>query len=508
MGKVADPNLLRLPEISAQAVVLVQAVEEQDRRGLLLHHEERRQATREAREGEPPESKWIPRRAQALTGRLSELLPFLPRLLRWTRPGGGLLLPVGVVAFGLGLVSQALESGGGDRVVQVLAVPLLALVAWNVVLLPLLLIRRWVPLGGLGHPITDGVLGVWIHRLRRRMANSGRRRFSSGDDPEQQELVDSALEAYLNAWLPVVLPLAAARLRRLLHVAAGLLVAGVVAGMYLRGLVLEYRVTWESTFLGTEAAQRVLDTVLAPASLVLGTTVPDVAPLRAPASGLAAPWIHLYAATAVLFVLLPRLLFVLSESFSVARARRRLKVRLGEAYRRRLWASSERSERRVEVVPYSFRPAAQGLENLKRLLYDFFGPRTEVRVWSKLDYGTRAEASEVLAGRCLVVLFNLAQTPESEVHGEFLADLAAQLDDGQALVPLVDGTAYRRRLHGEDPAAAEGSQRLIDRRRGWDRVFRERDLTALHLDLDLEPGDSALMAFPRAAWPEGALKDS
>ena len=277
---------LSLSEERAQAVLLVRAVEETDRGGELLSHEARRAATRAAREGQAASKahgdRWISHRAMALTAELDKSITFLPRLLRWTRPGRGLLLPVALVAFVLGLFTQALEGGEG-RVIHVLAVPLLALVAWNVVVLAFTVVRHWLPLGSLARPLTDGLLAFWQRRLRKRVERLPR--VGGPQEEEQRELLSRALGKYLEFWLPAVAPLAAARLRRLLHAGAGLLVAGVVAGMYFRALGWEYRVTWESTFLGAQAAQTLLETIFAPASTLLDLPVPDVAALRSPEVG-------------------------------------------------------------------------------------------------------------------------------------------------------------------------------------------------------------------------------
>ena len=51
--------------------------------------------------------------------------------------------------------------------------------------------------------------------------------------------------------------------------------------MYLRGLVLDYRVGWESTFLDAGSVHALLSTLLAPALALSGQTLPDVAALQA-----------------------------------------------------------------------------------------------------------------------------------------------------------------------------------------------------------------------------------
>ncbi len=123
-------------------------------------------------------------------------------------------------------------------------------------------------------------------------------------------------------WARHAAPLTGARLALLLHTAAAGLALGLVVGLYLRGLVLDYRAGWQSTFLDAATVQRVLGWLLQPASALTGIAVPDVAPLRvgpgADASATAAPWIHLLATTLALAVLLPRLLLAWRAS---ARAR-------------------------------------------------------------------------------------------------------------------------------------------------------------------------------------------
>ena len=113
-------------------------------------------------------------------------------------------------------------------------------------------------------------------------------------------------------WARHAAPLTGARLALLLHTAAAGLALGLVAGLYLRGLVLDYRAGWQSTFLDAAAVQQVLNLLLLPASALTGIGVPDVAPLRvgpgADATASAAPWIHLLATTLALAVLLPRFL--------------------------------------------------------------------------------------------------------------------------------------------------------------------------------------------------------
>ncbi len=118
--------------------------------------------------------------------------------------------------------------------------------------------------------------------------------------------------------------IALARGTTVMHWAAAALALGALLAMYWRGLVFDYQAQWQSTFLSTSSAHSLISTVLAPAawlgSFFGGLALPDLASfeqLRAPAMNAghvgenAGRWIHWYAITVFLVVLLPRCLLAL-----------------------------------------------------------------------------------------------------------------------------------------------------------------------------------------------------
>ncbi len=488
---------LILSQDEAQAVALVRAVEETDRAGGLLAHESRRRATAAARRSGVPEPRWLAERALRLAGELRSEFAFLKRLLPWTHPAQGLLAPALVVSLFLGLATNAL---GPERHIHVLAYPLLAVIAWNLTILALILVRRWLPLGAGAWRFEIPKLLAWwqtlVDRLVRRLPDPLPRRRPPSERAVEAELLRRALLRFLEDWFPATAPLAAARVRRLLHASALAMVVGVLAGMYVRGIAFEYRATWESTFLSGEVIDRLLGIILAPGAWLLGTEVPSAAAIERPRSGDAAPWIHLYAAAAALYVALPRSLLTAVESVRCARRGRRLRLTLPALYPRRLAAAVETSATEVEVVPYSYRPVAGAVENLRSLVCDLFGPRSEIRVRSPVEYGT--EPVEPGGGRCRIVVFGLAQTPEAEVHGKLLVALREELADGQLMVVVVDGSAYRPRV---------GPERLEERRRTWNRMVAAAGLEAVHLDLLADETEPALARLVAGMWPPGGLDE-
>ncbi len=193
---------------------------------------------------------------------------------------------------------------------------------------------------------------------------------------------------------------------------------------------------------------------------------------------------------------MPRLGLALYQSWRCLRLKAHLPLDLGESYYRRLFTAWRGATRIVEIVPYSYTPRPNATAALKTLLFDFFGARADLRLTDPLPYGGEAaaalpEMSAELAAEtehpdrelCIVVVFNLAQPPESEVHGAFLQDLTTRLDPRRTqLLVVLDESSYRERI-GEQA-------RVRERVDAWSRVVHDAGLTALPLDL-ARPGAPA-----------------
>jgi hypothetical protein len=423
---------------------------------------------------------------------LTAAFPTLPRLLRLAR-----LSPVPVPApavAGAALIAGLLTNAlGPHREINLLSLPLLGLLVWNV----LAYLALFVTAVGLTDP-TRG-LATWFHaRVMSRLR--GWRPPGRHADSDAR-VVSAAAARFVDLWRRHAGRLLAARARLVLHVAAVTFAAGVIGGMYLRGLVFEYQATWESTFLEAGTVQSLLNGVLGPAASLLGVQVPEVAPLRGPGGGgNAAPWIHLYAVTAAIVVLLPRTLLAWVCALRARRIAAALPLNLDDGYFRRVLAARRGTDGRVDILPYGYEPEPTITGRLKSLLHDLFGARADIRVQTPLTYGgDRFPASAIEPApsereTCLAVLFNLAQSPEVEVHGRFLETLKAGLGRGTRLVVLVDATKYRQRVNAPE--------RWAERSRAWQRVAREAGLTAVVLDgEEARGGEEVLDAMALALWP-------
>lgn len=522
---------LRLRSADAQRVLLVHAVESVDPRGLLLPNEARQAATRRARQGADRASagsrksavetaRWLAARARTLSDILErETDSRFRRLREVTDPGRGWLGAAILVGSVVGLLTNAL---GPSRQVHILALPLLGILIWNLVILVAIAVRAILPGAPQDSKLVDRARSLIARLAKKRFDREARAEKDHGAsidgasvdaESTRGRILRRAADRYLEDWLPSAAPLIAARLERALHGGALALAAGVVAGMYLRGLAFEYRAGWESTFLSAGAVESLVNAVLGPASRLSGIEIPPVETLRqtgetlaaetlatgneAPSGlGNAAPWIHLWAITTGMVVGLPRLLFFVIASLKSAHRGRRLSVPVPAAYLRRLLSAVDPASRRVDILAYSHRLSSAAVTKLKTAVFDVFGARADIHL-RHLAYGDELEAPKDEAARCRILVFNLAQTPEAEVHGALAGALADATVAGQALITTVESGAYRARL-------GEGSeQRIDDRFRAWERI-----LGASVIRLDLEsPSILDPATLFTAAWPEGALDD-
>ncbi|HEY0026490.1 MAG TPA: DUF2868 domain-containing protein [Allosphingosinicella sp.] len=478
-------------EEGARRLALVRAIETEDSAEALLTRDDRLSATGIAltevgpegdrRNAASREDRFLERRSFLALERLAARYPAVAQAERRARWPGWINWALPVAAFALGMASNIID---GSRM-SIIAFPMLGMLIWNLTVYALiaaqalrkLTSRKCAPRARSAARLLDRITGA-----------------SKGAAAAQQPLA-GALLRYLKDWVSWSAPLTNARAARLFHVAAAALAIGLLAGMYWRALGTEYRAGWESTLLGPQAVHGLIHLMLWPASLLTGVALPDVArvaSLRWGAGSLgenAAPWLHLYAATAVLFIIGPRLLLTAWNALRAARLAAHFPVPgTGDFYVRRLLRSLRGDAPVVRVIAYSFHPPEKTQRQLEALLGDVLGAKTRVTVEQPIAYGEEDEwlaKLDFVGGDAdhLVVLFNLSATPEAENHGALVTGLRrriAEAKSGAALTVLIDESAMRQRL------GSEGAARLESRRAAWEAMLRQHHAAPLSLDLDAE----------------------
>ncbi|MGH8717537.1 MAG: DUF2868 domain-containing protein [Burkholderiales bacterium] len=487
-----------MDENAARNVLLIRAIEISDPACEVLSQSDREFATREAGKirsqseehgalsGE--EEAFLLRRARHLRERLVKRFPAADDAKSFRR--ASVTFSIGVAAFLLGIATNSL---GESNRVNIIAFPLLGMLAWNASVY-LFLITEWLharrhPSRSQSHPLQRAVVALL----------SPSRILKSRRAPTA---LAAGIGRYHDDWIALAAPLYFARAKSILHLAAALLALGALAGMYLRGIGFEYLAGWESTFLSEHDLRPLLGFVLGPASLLTGIALPDERQLAAlrwsatqPGEN-AARWIHLWAMTALLGIVVPRVVLAIMAWLKERRLASNLRVP-DDLYFRRLLRGGEGG--RVRIVPCSYQPAQDVRENVRKSLARVLGERAQVEFDEGAPYGAEedylaatAESSAPPADR-LLVLFNLATTPEEENHEFLLRGLQRFVTQGRAardLIALVDESSYRARLAGDSSYAA----RIGDRRKAWRDLlvpykhafvdFREPDLGALETLFD------------------------
>jgi hypothetical protein len=498
-------------EADLRDVLLVKAIEEVDRAGTLLPPGDRAQATREAlREvagvaapvpvaaaDDSAAARVLAARAKRLVDPLLERHPILAEVRGAARVPGWLLAGLLLAAFASGIGLSALD---GARRINLLAFPFLGLVAWNLatyVALAVLFLRR---LRGVADPASRS--GRWaLAAVGRRIAPLARQ--SARVHAELGE----AIGGYAAGWAAAGAPLLAHHAQRALHLAAALLALGLIAGLYVRGTVLRYEAGWESTFLGPAQVRAVFGVVFGPAAALAGMALPAtreaLESLRFTATGGggdAAPWIHLIALSAALYVLVPRLLLAGATTVSLgwlARPGRLPEVLRPYASAVLAGGGLARGDGRVSVTPYAHEPSEAALAGLARWLESQAGTAVRLERRTTLRYGEEdmaATAFDLDAHRAAdlhVVLMTLAATPEAENHGVVIAaarDAARRARPPAVVRVVVDETPYATRLAGD----ASLAPRLEERRQLWRQFVRSYGLDAEFIgDILLFPSFSA-----------------
>ena len=336
---------MSLSEDQLAKIILIRSVEECDQRALPENvFSDAFYAAAQSRIG----IEWLEKRASYLFERLStryqSLIGLAKAPAQWA-------VPLCVVAFVIGLATNLL---GPAEEIHVVRNPVFVLLFWNLcvylglVMAPLLR-RRSLAKGGSAQgsnrdsqtadrlappPPTRASLPLRLILPRlwhffQRMTFGFRESKAYGD----------VVKRFSINWLEVGAPLSVARWKAILHLGALGIAAGAIGGMYARGLLQDYRVSWASTFITREeSVDRLLHIVFGPslfASRLFGLGIEDqisVARLLGPGGDAADGWIHLFAVTVTLGIVVPRALLALWQWRKITQSRRGLSLVLDSYY--------------------------------------------------------------------------------------------------------------------------------------------------------------------------------
>jgi hypothetical protein len=472
-----------MDERSAREVVLVRAIEIADGAREVVSDDDRGWASRASAEivgAHASDEAFLARRASLLLERLRERYPRMRVLASPPTTRGVVALALAIAAFVIGALGVDV---GPSKRINLLAPPLLGLLAWNVAVYIALFVEMLASRhrGNVLGPLRRAIVGGWreaMHPIR-------------GSTPRPLAV---ALARFAPDWSALALPIWRRRATRLLHVGAAMLALGAIVGLYARGIAFEFRAGWQSTFLDAAAVTRILDIVLAPGAWVTRLPLPDeahVAAIGGQSTGEnAASWIHLYAATIAIVVILPRLVLGAFAWLGERRLARSFPLPLEHAYYRRLVRRWREGNAQIEIFPYSFDVAPDRREALARVMTRVFDAGATLGWHPSTPYGDDAipPASHASPG-ALVAIFNLAATPERENHAAFVEALRARAPHAP-LIAIVDTTDFADRFF-------DAPRRIAEREEAWRRSFSAQRIEPLFVrlaDPDVrEAGDTIAM---------------
>lgn len=321
-------SIMALTEDQAAKIILIRAIEEYDKSvfsGQVLTE------ALDAAKSENPGLDWISTRASYLFDRLSA---WHQSILQLAKVPANWASPVSVLAVLLGVATNLL---GPTEKIHIVRNPVFFLVGWNLIIfisLALLALKNWFRLGP--GSIRDlesfsrdaeseriqtspGPTEIpWMVRYLMPRIWQFVHRIMFGID--QTRSLAKLTGFFTTHWLSVAGPLVVARWRYLLHLGALCLASGAIFGMYLRGLFQGYEFVWTSTFITTEpAVSKFVNILFGPAFVIsnffdLGLAERiDIARLITSEGDKSSAWIHLFAITVIIAVVMPRSVLALIQ---------------------------------------------------------------------------------------------------------------------------------------------------------------------------------------------------
>jgi hypothetical protein len=491
-------------ERALRTVLLIRSIDEGDTSGEVLSLAERTEATKAAAQGvgtipggraggtlPPAAEKLVVRRAELLLHKLEARSPVITGVLDLAGGASALGWVVLAIAFVVGGSMSALD---GRQRIDVLSFPLLGLITWNfivyVVSIAALLKRKSKQTAR--PSALSGFYATWI----RNRADALLKRSSRVHVP-----LSEAMQRFAHEWSVIARPLMLLRAQRLFHLGAACVALGLIAGLYVRGLVLRYDAGWESTFLDAEQTRALLGVIYGPASALSGIVLPTLDEVHAmrwreTGTGVSAgPWIHLIAITAGLYIVLPRVILALVATARLFRAQKHPQLPAAfDGYARAILRDAGCvPAMTASAISYAYAPPRDALSGLSTLLTDALGTEVKVAVTESVAYGEedafaeRVKKQPLPDSDCQVLVMSAAATPESENHGTMIEALRRALAKKRTgFLLVIDESAYVARMDGDESLA----QRRGERERTWREFAAARNQAACIVELSrLRAGD-------------------
>ncbi len=457
-------------------ILYVQALEEADEQESVIPGADRRMASSEAGAPLPStinhrqEDEFFANRAEFLLAKLSGKFPAVAKWLsRGTTSArfGLIALAVILVAAAIGFFTNELGPPGR---VNILHFPLIGILLWSLIVY---LFELFLLFSSKRQRFDSGIVHGLVNLLNKRQEKP-----VSEDNPEEQ-MVAGATAVFENRWRQFLFPIWGAKVKSLLHLTALTLAAAAIAGMYVKGLGNEYTAVWQSTFFEKgEQLRPVLKTVLGPAAAISGGEIPSGTELdeihlsaKNPeeTGENASRWIHWYAITIGMFVILPRLILCLIWNVKAGSLSRNIPFReTSKRYYERLLAISSGKSLPVSVLPYAHKPGEAIRRKVLHTVEEMFNRPIALSWEDAVPFGEEEDLDLDLedGAQNVLLLFNFSSTPERETHLTLYQSLLKHQATDQLAV-FLDAEAFDRK----SSTFADAEDRRANRLQSWETLF-------------------------------------
>ncbi|WP_096892572.1 DUF2868 domain-containing protein [Candidatus Scalindua japonica] len=300
---------------------------------------------------------------------------------------------------------------------------------------------------------------------------------------------------YYIEWLKLSSSIYRIHVSRVFHLCAILFALGIIGGMYLRGLTTEYYAGWESTFLETETVHNFLSIALMPAAIITEQQFPTlerVASIRWGNGGLgenATDWIHLFAKTIFLFIIVPRCFLSVIAFIRERHLRTHFPIQYDkDSYFTKLFISKPGQRELMHIIPYSIELTDQQKDVLRSLFAQVLGWKAQVEFHRTISYGREDQFCREFTFSAkdpvesLAILFSLSSTPETEIHNAFISTLFKMVTDNNMVVQIlivVDESDFKTRFSRQKGA----EEKLESRRELWRRTITSKNVKPVFVNL-------------------------
>ena len=421
-----------MKQTELQNVMLVKAIEETDRNGVIISAEQGERATLKAlmdnglpQEG-PPTDVSEEKLSSAISDRSALLLkdviadrPVLDDLLAISSWRRWIVFAVLASAVSIGIGMSAIP----DQM-NILDLSYIGVIVWNLLIYLLLLLGMVLHVGNGGPGISRllGVAAKWVeHRLTMLLAESA----------QSDDTIAAIGRRFFEVWRVAAGPVFAQRVKVLLHVAAACMALGLIGGLYSHLWDEHHDVVWESSLLNAPDVKRLIDATFSAPAAVLGFELPasvnELEKLERTSSGVrgaaAKPWIHLFSLVLVCLVVVPRLFLAGTAGMKSGWLQR--PSYLPDIVR--LYALSVLGDKSVaraiiHVFPYELDPSVGLTERLDAYLLQRMGRGARGQVHSVIVVGEEHAIEKLSRGPIQraagwLILTRLESKPDSATHG-------------------------------------------------------------------------------------------